>query len=555
MSGSNPGFVTGQIPTAAQWNSYFTGKTDSPLLIPTGSAGAQRTIPYLLSELASGGALTQTQLQDIVATFAQALYLAQPTIQYWVSTTGSDSNSGTFASPFLTAAHAVGVATTSGTFVYFRGGTYSLAAKVSLSASNNGVTFMSWPGETAIFDGGSTTDPLWESNNWIGGTIQGIQFQNTANGSGFYYGCLHMYQSYQCNITANYFFNCFMGVNLDNSSWNTISGNIFQNFARATGNTNPAAGINGGGGTNNNLVIYNYFNTSVSLNGGTGTNTSGVSFRNGAGNKIISNNFAATIGCAILVATTAASNGSIYGTVIQYNYCTNCCTSTAAGADCGVIYIDNQGQQLNNNVLIDANYVETLATSTSLEIAGIYLDDYSSGCTVTNNVIGAFTTFGILLHAGQNNLFENNIINMGSITSSNCAAGLFQTESGFTLGSMTNNIVTKNIIYSTAGTAPGTVWQGISTAVGNVTVTGNYYYNTSAASMANVSGTGVADASPTTANPGFVNPVSSSGTPPICYDMGSSAVVLGGFLPPNEGLWGVRQNIPHWPSGWPATPI
>ena len=28
---SNPGFVTGQIPTAAQWNSYFTKKQDALL--------------------------------------------------------------------------------------------------------------------------------------------------------------------------------------------------------------------------------------------------------------------------------------------------------------------------------------------------------------------------------------------------------------------------------------------------------------------------------------------------------------------------------------------
>jgi len=37
--GSNPGFTTGQVPTAAQWNGYFTGKQDDLGFTPLNTAG------------------------------------------------------------------------------------------------------------------------------------------------------------------------------------------------------------------------------------------------------------------------------------------------------------------------------------------------------------------------------------------------------------------------------------------------------------------------------------------------------------------------------------
>jgi parallel beta-helix repeat protein len=42
--------------------------------------------------------------------------------------------------------------------------------------------------------------------------------------------------------------------------------------------------------------------------------------------------------------------------------------------------------------------------------SGIYLDNYSSNCTVCGNVILRCTHAGILVHAGRNNLIENNLL-------------------------------------------------------------------------------------------------------------------------------------------------
>lgn len=48
--------------------------------------------------------------------------------------------------------------------------------------------------------------------------------------------------------------------------------------------------------------------------------------------------------------------------------------------------------------------------SQRMPTSGIYLDNYSSNCTVYGNVILRCTHAGILVHAGKNNLIENNLI-------------------------------------------------------------------------------------------------------------------------------------------------
>lgn len=101
----------------------------------------------------------------------------------YVATTGSDGNSGTLASPFLTAGKAQTVARArlaSGgcPIVYFRGGTYPISSALSFGASDSGsasctVLWNSYPGENAVWSGGvdltgtftlcTTADPVCNS--------------------------------------------------------------------------------------------------------------------------------------------------------------------------------------------------------------------------------------------------------------------------------------------------------------------------------------------------------------------------------------------------------
>ena len=89
-------------------------------------------------------------------------------INYYISTSGSDSNPCSLSQPCLTIPHvqsvvqtAIAGGMTSNINVYLRGGTYQLSSGLSfgsLDSGNNGysVTWASYPGESAVISGGQT---------------------------------------------------------------------------------------------------------------------------------------------------------------------------------------------------------------------------------------------------------------------------------------------------------------------------------------------------------------------------------------------------------------
>jgi hypothetical protein len=84
--------------------------------------------------------------------FASISLSAQTT--YYVSTSGNDSNPGTYRSPWLTLQHAANTAT-AGDTVYVEGGTYN---ETVIFQTNSGtlsapITFANYPGQTPIIDG------------------------------------------------------------------------------------------------------------------------------------------------------------------------------------------------------------------------------------------------------------------------------------------------------------------------------------------------------------------------------------------------------------------
>lgn len=85
---------------------------------------------------------------------------------YYVSPTGSDSNSGTIAAPFKTLDKArqtvrtVNGSMTGDIVVYFRGGSYPFASPVTFNAADSGtngfnIYYQAYPGETPVFEGGT----------------------------------------------------------------------------------------------------------------------------------------------------------------------------------------------------------------------------------------------------------------------------------------------------------------------------------------------------------------------------------------------------------------
>ena len=88
-------------------------------------------------------------------------------LSHFVSTTGNDSNPGTYALPWRTIQHAANSAQP-GDRVYVRGGTYygSINVPGSGSATTGPIVFQSFPGEQAVIDG--------SGNAWTGGELMGL---------------------------------------------------------------------------------------------------------------------------------------------------------------------------------------------------------------------------------------------------------------------------------------------------------------------------------------------------------------------------------------------
>ncbi|UII27141.1 T9SS type A sorting domain-containing protein [Fulvivirga maritima] len=75
---------------------------------------------------------------------------------YYVSPSGSDSNSGTQGSPFATLTHAISVVS-AGDYIYMRGGTYYYSSSIVIDRSKNGsssapIRVFAYNGETPIID-------------------------------------------------------------------------------------------------------------------------------------------------------------------------------------------------------------------------------------------------------------------------------------------------------------------------------------------------------------------------------------------------------------------
>ncbi len=102
---------------------------------------------------------------------------------YYVSTSGSNSNPGTLAAPWLTIQKAANSAT-AGSTVYVRGGTYGEHVTINVSGtSGSPITFQSYPGEQAVIDGtgialSAGDNPLVDLNGRSYIVFKGFELRN-----------------------------------------------------------------------------------------------------------------------------------------------------------------------------------------------------------------------------------------------------------------------------------------------------------------------------------------------------------------------------------------
>lgn len=169
---------------------------------------------------------------------------------YYVSPTGSDSNPGTYAQPFRTPDMAMSAMESSNIkTTYLMGGTYSRTVQLKLTPPwDNGETWLAYPGQTPIFDGGGRTNVgfLVEAPNV---TIRWLTFQNFTDSA------IKAWNSPYLFVDSNTVLNTRSsgwaqgGIEVDTAPNTTITHNLVRN--------SNSTGITGGDDVPNLLIQYN----------------------------------------------------------------------------------------------------------------------------------------------------------------------------------------------------------------------------------------------------------------------------------------------------------
>lgn len=171
--------ASGTAPLRYQW--FFN--TNTLLLNATNSALNLTNVQF-----ADAGdysvRVTNTYGSITSAPATLAVTATVPAANYYVATTGSDSNPGTnIAAPFATLAKAASLANP-GNLIYVRGGTYNWSAQVGLTRNgtpSQRIRVFAYPGEKPIFDFSNQTSGYGIS---IGGRcwhLKGLEVANAAD--------------------------------------------------------------------------------------------------------------------------------------------------------------------------------------------------------------------------------------------------------------------------------------------------------------------------------------------------------------------------------------
>lgn len=434
---------------------------------------------------------------------------------FYVSTSGNDGNDGSLAHPFATLTQAQS-AMEHGTVkaTYVEGGTYALGQALALTSADNGMSFIAAPGQAPVLDGGGHLSNLITLKGTSGVTLSGLSFANTATGG----AALDLEGASSSSILANHFVNVGEAILLGTgSSSNTLSGNQIDNAA--------TSGIEVKDASNANLIDSNLVN-------GTGApNTQGGGlFLHGANNNTITHNLVEnTAGMGIGISNWDDSTINV-GNVVKFNAVLN---TNQTSIDSGAIYMLGRSH-VDTKAVIANNLIDGTGGSGDHHTIGIYLDDSTSGVDVSSNIIRNIGTHGMQIHGGDNNNIHNNIFDLGSGTAS---AVLFQSAPADTnpTNTMLNDVVTRNIIYSSSSTPHLYDWIDGHSPV----ISGNLYYNTTGAAMQTTSPT--LDSSPVFGNPNFAAPAQGN----YALGAGSAAATLS-FQAINQSATGLHPATASW---------
>lgn len=449
---------------------------------------------------------------------------------FYVSPSGSDSNAGTLAAPFLTLekARTAMQGTGAAKVTYLRGGTYSRTATLSLGSADTGTTWQYYPPDgynSAILDCGGVA-----GRNGIvinGGstiTINGLQTQNTD----------------------------LYGIGLHGGS----------SEANGTNTSEPEFTLTGtaSGNTVTNCIIHDVKNSSNHY-----ANCAGIMAFGTLPNLTITNNVVYNTP-VMGIKTGGKTNGDLNNLLIANNFVHDCCGQQTNGnhGDMGPIYIqtfNNGAPAFSTNMRVTNNFIRDWQGGRA-----IYLDNDTSAVTVTGNVIGPPTPTSVFWSnvvgspaamfndSAYNCTFSGNIIDLGSTAHYYVVAfSDFPNNVKCSNDPFTGNIIIANYAGANAAT---TAWTGgtiggayIGNGSGAEVIKNNMYHNYGGgAEDTNAFGVGNGDTAPLHADPllsGWTYTLASNSTAfqaPVNFQP-----IIGGWGPPGYIIpqTGTAPSCPH----------
>ena len=422
--------------------------------------------------------------------------------EFFVAPNGNDANPGSIDAPFATLAAAQRAMRSSGirtTFV--RGGVYILTSPLILTTADNGERWSYYPPDgvdSAFLDGADL----------IAGGI--IELEGTSN------------------------------VVIDGLSiFHFVDYGI---FGTSTGT------VNGG----NNIIVY----CDIGYNSITSWSSAGIAI-NSMPNTIIASNYVHDVGSQGIAVYAYSPGQSINGDLIMQNVVLRAVTRKSDG---GAIYTNMHNGNQADSVSIFDNFVADQGAPGTWGVHGIYVDDLSSNVNVFNNIVrapapntGTTSIYGVnavsafFVTNGNNDVFTNNIVDLGSSGTESVAIFAFATSESIDV-SMHGDAVYDNIIISsssgplrTANSAQNgyAYFEDINDPKGyDYTIGSNLYWNYTPGGSVFSNGFPFSDTHPFYVNPAFTNATYALSTDSPVYsllgwsDLPSNWGPIGFSLPP-----------------------
>ncbi|MBP2291726.1 carbohydrate-binding domain-containing protein [Azospirillum rugosum] len=332
---------------------------------------------------------------------------------------------------------------------YVRGGDYHVKDVVWLDSQDSGVKFLAYGTEKPVIHGDGQASVLIGLGGAKNVTIDGLTLTDTRTDG----HAVYANNASGLTFTDNTVKGGGYGITVEGSANSHVTGNTFI----STG----AESIYVKAGSNFTDVSDNLVQRPNAANIG----DAGIWVNGSSDVKVTHNQVENTPAKAIAVGSVETTGSdATYRVSITDNKVINANLATSDG---GGIYLINRQQDLTGSVVAHNEVTGTSVSGGGDQVSwGIYLDDWTSGARVEDNLVHG-NIGGIFLHGGWNNTVTNNIV----ADNTGAQIGLQQSVAwgGYKGHAMTGNSITENIFDVAKGSAVHIYGPGnVGTFTGNI---------------------------------------------------------------------------------------